>query len=266
MLFPNRARAPEIAPGMGFHSGARAMSGGEARLAYTAHMAYHSGARMMGAVSEAEMLRAFAAGLDANTLEALSAAGANDADIEELMAGYTDVPTLMAEYAGQVPTETTTVIPRPPEPLQHPQTQAQIPTGSTLVYEATSSRGLLSKLFTSTASVVADFNSHLSGTGMSVLSWQPAGSGTIQIHIADDVGHAWISDAHSVLDDAMRAVISGELAGSHVTVVSQATGNATLPGSPATNLTAWFENNATYIGLGIAGMFVLHTFFGGNRR
>ena len=282
MIFPNHPAFEELRSGMGmgYQPGAHAMLGYQPGA--HAMLGYHAGSHgNLGTVSDSQMQAAWDAGLDGNTIDALSAAGATDADIQALMAGTTDVPTLMAKYAGLQTTEGTTVTPtsaaHPVYAPPAPTNPAQVPSGSTVLYTATVVGGP-GNLTVTPASAMSQFASALTAHGMSVV--QSSNDETIlnkvfgtgapihfQFTILDSVGNAFTSDAKSVCDGVLMGIVGNNISSSNLSVVSTPTGSASPNlNPPASDPISWLENNALYIGGAIAALVLLNNFTGRKRR
>lgn len=280
MLFPNRAPDPQLRPGMGYQGGSHALLGyepGADALGYlAARMGYHGGSHALGAVSAAELQIAYDAGLDGDTLDALSAIGATDADIQALIAGTTDVASIQAKYSGHPTTEGTTVT-QIGVSTPAPTSTAQVPSGSTILYTATVVGGA-GDLTVTPASAMSQFASALTAHGMSVV--QSSNDETIlnkvfgtgaaihfQFTILDSVGNAFTSDAKSVCDGVLMAIVGNNISSSNLSVVSSPAGGAAAnPSSSSGDALAFLENNALFIGLGIGALIFLNNFTGGKRR
>lgn len=261
MIFRNQPAGPSIKPGMGY-------AGGADRLGYVAHMGYAGGAYPLGAVSTTQMQKAIDQGLDASTLTALSAAGATDSDIAALMVGDTDVPTLMAKYAGLKTTEGTTVTYDGAAPSSSGAAAAQVPSGTTLLYAVTWTAGI-GNLSVSTDKAISNLANGIATHGLSLISGQASDTGPIhygiQVTILDTIGNALLSDAKSVLDAVMQTVVGNNLSGSSLSIVSSPGQNAGGAPQPASGALAWLENNALYIALGLGGLVLLNNFTGKRR-
>jgi hypothetical protein len=272
MIFPNRAPDPQLRPGMGYQGGSHALLGyepGADALGYVAgRMGYQGGAHALGAVSDAELQVAYDAGLDGNTLDALSAAGATDADIQALIAGNTDVPTLMAKYAGLKTTEGTTVT-QTGGSIPAPTSTAQVPPGSTLLYTCTVNTPPLH----SAQDIINAISPLLPGHGMAMVTSQVSQQGSVSgpasfsLTVMDSVGNALKSDAQSVLDGLVENSLgAGNLQlQSSLSVVSPGT-TASGTAAAANNPLMFLENNALYIGLAVAGIVLLNNLTGGKKR
>lgn len=274
MLFPNHPDYAIIGPHMGYAPGARTFG----YAAGSNPMGYAPGARsFMGEVSTDEMNSAIAAGLDPNTLHALSAAGATDADIEELMLGDTDVPTLMSKYAGLVTTEGTTVThtgsPAEPDAGSHSSggtSHPQIPSGSTILYTVHVNTPPL----TSAQNILDAISPLLPSNHMSLQSSQVSSSGSVSgpavfsAIILDSGGNALVSDAKGYLDGLVSQFLgAGNLQlQSTVTVVSPGTTASGTPANTVNDGLIWMGNHLLYIGAGIAGFVLLRDFLGHRRR
>jgi hypothetical protein len=277
MIFPNHPAFEELRPGMGlgYQPGAHAMLGYQPGA--HAMLGYHAGSHgNLGTVSDAQMQAAWDAGLDGNTIDALSAAGATDADIQALMAGTTDVPTLMAKYAGLQTTEGTSVTATTSHttPSPTPTNPAQSPPGSTLLYTVSYNPV---KVFSAASSVILQIAALLPSHGMAMATNAVQQSGltsqaSFTMTILDSVGHQYLSDAQSVLDGLLNQFTNNGKLTSSVTLVSAGTtasgapGGAPNPNPNPNDALAWLENNALYIGGWVAVLVVLNNLVGGKRR
>lgn len=266
MLFPNRAPDPQLRPGMGYQGGSHALLGyepGADALGYlAARMGYQGGSHALGAVSAAELQIAYDAGLDGDTLDALSAIGATDADIQALIAGTTDVASIQAKYSGHPTTEGTTV-------TGGTSSTAQVPPGSTILYTCTVNTPPLH----SAQDIINAISPLLPGHGMSMITSQVSQQGSVSgpasfsMTVMDSVGNALKSDAKSVLDGLVENSLgAGNLQlQSSLSVVSPGTTASGTAGTASNPLT-FLENNALYIGLFVGGLVLLNNFTGGKRR
>ena len=271
MIFPNRAPDPQLRPGMGYQGGSHALLGyepGADALGYVAgRMGYSAGASHLGAVSAAELQVAYDAGLDGDTLDALSAIGATDADIQALIAGTTDVASIQAKYAHTGSTEGTTVT---GGATPAPSSTAQVPSGSTILYTASFNS---QKALITASAVISDIAAQLTSHGMSMISSAVQASGwtseaSFTMTILDSVGHNLLSDAQSVMDSILNQYTSGGKLSSSVTLVSPGTTASGIPNpgsQPASDPLTFLENNAMYIGLGIGALVLLNNFTGKRR-
>jgi len=242
-------------------------------------LGYTPGTRTLGAVSAAQMSAAEAQGLDPTTLLILSNAGATDADIQALMAGTTDVPTLEVKY-GIIPptTETTTVTPSASTTAASATgTGPQVPSGSVLLYTCTITGGVGDLTITpnqamslfATALLPHNMTVEQSSNDETILN-QLLGTGApvdFQFTILDSPGNNLLSEAKSVCDGVMLAIVGNNISASNLSIVSSPAipAAAAAPATP-TDAVTWLENNALYIGIGIAGLVVLSAVFGGKRR
>jgi hypothetical protein len=257
MIFPNRPGV-EIRPGMGVHPGANPFG-------YVAHIGYAGGARSLGAVSSSQMQAALDQGLDPSTLNALSAAGATDSDIAALMVGDTDVPTLMARYAGLKTTETTSVT-SSGSGSSTPAPAPQIPSGSTLLYTVDWTAGI-GNLSVSTESAIAQLKTAIASHGLNLINGQATSTGPIhyeiEVTIQDTIGHNLVTDAKSILDSLMAQIVGANVTGSNLSIVQSPGQAGAQPGTPTSSIVAFLESNALLIGVGVIGLALL---MGGRRR
>lgn len=196
----------------------------------------------LGAVSSAQMSAAIAQGLDPGTLSALSSVGATDADITALMLGQTDVPTLMAKYAGLQTTEGTTVTTNPAAGT------AQVPVGSTLLYQCTWTAGF-GNLTVSTNDAISSLGNMLTAHGLSVSSATVTGSGPVNYGIqvvvaATGMSFALVSDVKSILDALMQQIVGNNLSGSSLSLsTSPGIGGTTVAAASSSSIVSWLEAN-----------------------
>jgi hypothetical protein len=196
-------------------------------------------------------------GWDASLINGLIQAGATEQQLYDLQDGITDPTTLLMQLKairdpGMSPISPTT---QPAAPLAAPQ----VPSGSTLTYSATWSFALNN---VSNSSAIASLQSALPAYGMSVLSGSAQGGGIlgygIQVTIKDNIGHALLSDAKSVLDSLLRGLVGTNVTGSNLTIMSVP--NQPLPpGSftPPTDLGAWFQANWGYLAAALGAIVIL---------
>ena len=232
-----------------------------------------------GHISAATMTAALNQGLDNDTLVHLGAIGATDADIHALMTGSTDLDVLMAKYSntqsqGATINHVTSVV-------ASQASTPQIPSGSTLKYTVTYSQNISTP---APNSAIQQLQAGLPTFGMSVVHSNLVentllgfGHATIEFDVLDAIGHGALGDAKSILDSLMNRFTFNSVTGSTLVVTSSPAVSGANVGSPtiqagaaasATSLTTWFENNAVWMGLGIAGMFALNSVIGavGKRR
>jgi hypothetical protein len=264
MLFPNHPAYAEIRAGMGYQPGAHALLG----YAAPAHDldGYHAGAYALGDFSASMENAALDQGISINDIELLNSLGATDQDLSNLINGNITLTALYAQYGVTIPggggvaptTPASASVTPPPAPSGPP---AQVPSGSTLVYTVTWSPGI-GNLTVSTSDAISGLQQGLKAHGMSLINGQPKASGLttygLQATILDSIGHQYQSDAQSVLDGVMQQVVGNHLQGSNISSITPP-GGAAGPGgtpnpNPPTDLTAWFENNAGYIGLGVVAL------------
>lgn len=255
MIFPTRAPAPQMRPSMGYAAGSNAFG-------YVAHMGYLPGTSTLGAISATMQSNALAGGVAQSDLDLLNSLGATDNDIQDLLNGTITLSALYAQYGVNVsPPPAPAVSAAPP----------QSPPGSTLLYTASYNPV---KGWTTAAAAIQALAPLLPAHGMALQNSQISSSGLVSnasfsITILDSIGHNLISDAQSVLDALMNQISNNGLQSSSLTMVSPGTAaSGAAPGATTpsgTDLTTWLENNALYIGLGIAGLVVLQSFMGKRR-
>jgi hypothetical protein len=154
-----------------------------------------------------------------------------------------------------------TVVPYTPTPASNPPLPptapavAQIPPGSTIVYNATFNP--VAGWTTSNAAISA-LAPLLPTHGMSMLSPNVASSGLVSnaafsVTIMDSIGHALMSDAKSILDALMEQITNRGLIQSSIAMVSAGLSPGGSPNPQAPNITTFLENNAPLlIGLVLA--------------
>lgn len=147
----------------------------------------------------------------------------------------------------------------------------QVPSGSQLLYSAAWTVGL-GNLFTSPNNVIASLSAQLSPFHMSVIGQQlvtadgPINYG-IRITILDSIGHQYLSDAQSILDNLMRSLVGSNVVPQPLQIVA-VPGAPLPPGTvvaPSSTAVAWLENNLPLLLLGGVGLLVLGKFVGGRR-
>ena len=227
----------------------------------------------LGAISSDNAAQLVADGCDAGDVQLASSLGATDADAEyilslndsdaeesallKLISTLNDAAAgaaIAASEAAGTPSGTTTAA------------VGQSPAGSTLLYTATfNASGTLADplegLLSTPSQVVAAMAQYLQGTGLSISSTQSSSytGNSFTVTVTDSIGHALLSDAQSVLDHALTSINGVKKVSSSIQIGSLGSG---VPGAvpaalPATNITSWLESNAAFIGLGLAGIFVL---------
>lgn len=152
-----------------------------------------------------------------------------------------------------------------------PSTPAGAPTGSYLLYVG----NWAVTLSQSMNSIIAAVRSAVAGYGLqitnvncpacssvspsSILASMGVQSFQVQLQIlVTGQGFAQPSDAGSIVDHAFYTV-AGKMPTSSSTSVQQlpGAGAGAPPGAPGTSLTAWFEQNAMWIGIGILAIAVV---------
>lgn len=275
MIFPNRPPQPEIRPGMGlgylpgamgYLPGAMGYAPGRAAMGYTAHLG-----QISDSMEQAAMLDAANLGITQSDLDLLSSVGATDSDITDLLNGNTTVAALYAKYGVQFDTASTSAAAA--SPASSSSTPApQSPPGSTLLFTCawTAAVGNLS---VSPNNAIAALTQQISKQGFSVVSSQVTSSGPINYGISvtllDTVGHDTMANAASVPTALMQGIVGNNFSSTPtLTLVSSgaSSGGSVTAASAATDLTAWFENNAAYIGVGVVAVVALNAFLGGGRR
>jgi hypothetical protein len=278
MLFPNHPAYAEIRTGMGFAPGARNFSGyahgahlgdDSHHLGYSSgafHLGYEPGAHALGSMSDAIKNAAIDDNIDTSDIDLLDSLGATDQDMTNLINGNTTLSALYAKYGVTISTPATGISVPPAQ-----VSTAQVPPGSTILYTVKVNTPPL----TSAQNIIDAISPELPAHGMSKMTSQVSQSGNISgpaqfsLSVMDSIGHALKSDAQSVLDGLIENFLgSGNLQlQSTVTVVSP---GITASGQPGASLTsdpiAWLEDNALYIGGGIAVLVLLNNFTGGKRR
>jgi hypothetical protein len=275
MIFPNRAPAPSLRPGMGYSSGAF-------HLGYVAHMGYAPGAITLGSFSSSEEEAALAAGVCTQSdLDLLNSLGATDQDLTDLINGNITLTQLYAQYGATIPAgSAASSAPLPLAPASAVASSvsapAQVPSGSTLLYVCTVVGGP-GDLTVSPTSAMSQFASQLNAHGMSVLSSNNNetvlnavfGTGaaiTFQFTILDSIGNALLSDAKSVCDGTMQSIVGNNVSTSNLSIVSTP-GTASVAAAPAgsTDITTFLENNALNIGIVLGALILLNNFTGKKR-
>lgn len=266
MIFPNRVAAPELRPGMGYQGGSHAM------LSEVAHMGYAAGS--------AQGLGSFSANMAANAVQGgyctqadinlLNSVGATDQDLANLMAGIVTLQQLYASYGVTFDPGQSAAV--PPASSQASAPAGQIPPGSTILYTATFNPV---KAFVTASTVISDIAAQLPGHKMSMLTNAVQQSGitsnaSFSMTIMDSVGHQYIADAQSILDSLLNQYTDNQEITSSLVVVSPGVTASGTPGGstnpPASDLVAWLENNAIYIGAGVLALVLVNNFTGGKRR
>jgi hypothetical protein len=290
MIFPNRPPDPEIRPGMGYQPGAHALLGYQPGayallgdmgdlgysapahdLGYVAHMAYAPGANALGSMSDSYKNAAIDAGINTDDIDLLDSLGATDQDMNNLINGNVSLAQLYAKYG--------VTIPPPPVPHLAPQQSstpaqqssgpaAQVPSGSTLLYEANWSAGV-GNLSLSPNSVISTLGSDLAAHGMSIVSSQATSNGPIhygiQVMVLDTIGHTLKSDAQSILDSLMRQIVGNNLTGSNSSVTTTPGQSTAAGATPTSDPITWLENNALYIGGAVLALILVNNFTGKRR-
>jgi len=272
MIFPNRAPAPQMRPGMGYAPGARTFG-------YVAHMGYAPGANAMGYAPGANALGDFStsmenaavdAGIAPSDIDLLNNLGATDQDLSDLINGNITLSALYAKYGATIPGSSTATA-NATLPAVSSAPAAQSPPESTLLYTATYNPV---KGWTTASSAIQALAPLLPAHGMSLNSSQVSSSGLVSnasfsVSILDSVGHALISDAKSVLDALMNQITNNGLLSSSLAMVAPGTtaaGASAAATTPVSDPVAWLENNALYVALGVGALIFLNNFTGGKRR
>ncbi len=305
MIFRDAPPGPALRPGMGYAPGARGMGlshapqmrgykGGAFRMLGALGQDYGS---ISDSIAEAGLESGQATEAD---LELLGSVGATDQDIENLINGNITLAQLYANYGITIPG---TAVPASASvanlPLSTPSTvgpslttvaapgslpttpaatptatpaaasTAQSPSGSTLVYSVSWTAGI-SNLTVSANSAIASLTAALHTYGMSVVSSNATQTGPInfqiQFTILDTIGHALLTDAQSVLNSLMQSIVGNNLSGSSISLVSSPGQSTASASAAASSLTTWLENNALFLGVGVAALIVLSNMTGGKRR
>jgi len=259
MLFPNRQRG-QMRPSMGYSPGARTFSG-LGQVATIGHMPGSN--KTMGDISAAMESNAVAAGVSQSDLDLLSSVGASDNDIADLLNGTISLTALYTTLGVTIapPTPAPTVVAATPA-----VSTAQVPPGSTLLYTAQWTAGI-GNLSVSPNQAISNLQTALAAHGMSVVNGQATSSGpinyAIQVTVLDTIGNALQSDAKSVLDALMQQIVGNNLSGTMLSIVqigSSGSVNTGITATLASNPLQWLENNALYIGAGIAAVILLNSF------
>lgn len=281
MIFPNRRAQPEMRPGMGYLPGSSALgylpgssalgyAPGRAAMGYVAHLGDFSAAMEQAAMADAANL-----GITQSDLDLLSSVGATDDDLTDLLNGNTTVAGLYAKYGVTFDSASASAAATGTTPA------AQSPPGSTLLYTCSYNLIVGGHGSTDPTTLISDISSALPSHQMSKVSSAVQSSGigisspAFTMTVFDSIGHALISDAKSVLDGLVAQFTGAMPASSSLTLVSAGTtatgtpGSGTPGGNPQpqpTDLTAWFEDNAAYIGLGVLAVVAVNAFLSGGRR
>jgi hypothetical protein len=255
-------------PAMGYAAGSNAFG-------YVAHIGYAGGARGFGAISSTMMSTAADAGISPAILSTLSAAGATDTDIQNLMNGTTDLDTLYAEYgiAGS-PSQVAAAVAATPVTATPAASSGpgQLPTGSVIQYQG----GWTEVLADPTSAIQQALSTGLQQYGMQLTNFVNTGStllgtgkGGFTATIAiTGLGFNLVTDAQSIIVTIVQSVIGvGNLTTNQIGVVSLPAGaSATVtPAAAAPDFTTWLENNALWIGGGVAALVILNAFLGKKR-
>ena len=158
-----------------------------------------------------------------------------------------------------------TVVPYTPTPASNPPIapsvassgQPQIPSGSTIVYNATYNPVAG---WTTSNSAISALAPLLPAHGMSLVSSNVASSGLISnaafsVTIMDSIGHALISDAKSVLDALMNQITNKGLIQSSMALISA--GPVPAGSAGGQGVVSFLENNAGMLALLALGIVVL---------
>lgn len=242
-------------------------------------LGYHGGAHgnLAGFSSSLETAVIHAGLADQSDLDLLDSLGATDIDLENLLQGIVTLPQLYAQYGVTIPTSSP--VPTPPiSPTAYtpqgpsPAAAGQVPTGSQINYVAgwgpihgNADSGAVQAAL---AQQLPRWGMQLTGynaTGASILGMGTTGF-TASITVTG-AGFALLSDAQSILVTIVQSVIgTGNLTTNQATLVSTP---ATQPGAtpqPSTNIAAWLESNAIYIGAALVALVLLNNLTGGRRR
>jgi hypothetical protein len=277
VLFPNHPPFAEIRPGMGYAPGARnfgyapgARNFGDLHHAhlgdFSHHMGYAAGAWGMGDMSDQMRNQAVDAGIDTSDIDLLNNLGATDQDLANLIQKKVTLSSLYAKYGVTIP-DTSAAI-------SASASTGQVSSGSTILYTVKVNTPPL----TSAQNIIDAISPELPAHGMAKMTSQVSQSGNISgpaqfsLTVMDSIGHALKSDAQSVLDGLIENYLgAGNLQlQSTLTVVSPGITAAGTPGAdpnlPGGDAISWLENNALYLGLGVAGLIFLNNFTGKKRR
>jgi hypothetical protein len=225
------------------------------------------GVNTLGAVSDTANVL-IASGWDASLINGLLQAGATDQQLTDLLNGATDAPTILS----QLKAAQTGGINLAQQPAA-PASAGQSPAGATLLYQAGWTAGF-GNFLTSPNTVIAQLASALSQYGMSIASSSATGNGPItygiQVTIKDNIGHALVRDAQSVLDSLMKNIVGTNLSGTNLSLVAYP-GQTLPPGTPgATDFMTWFQGNWMWVAGGFAALVIgvplITGSMGGGRR
>lgn len=148
------------------------------------------------------------------------------------------------------------------------QAAAAIPTGSILVYNAT----IDTHFWSNESAIVAGIAGALSQVGIQIIgqstgSASGLGNFTVQLQLqVTGSGFTLPQDARSIVDHAIY-VQTGKMplsSGAHLVSTPNTPGVSAPPGS-AQSLTAWFEQNASWLFLGIGALVLLPSLIGRRR-
>ena len=213
---------------------------------------------------------AASAGVPVSTLQALINNGADSADLANLIDGTVSAAQLATNYNVTLPSSGASTT------STASTSTAQSPPGSKLFFNVTYNAAMTMTLASSAISQLA---SQLPAYGMSVQSSTTASSGwfsgaSFQLTILDSIGHNLITDAQSVIQSLLNtylgsgnqltvtfvSITPGSAGASQVPTVPASAASTTLVSSAAaastTSLTAWVEQNALLLGLGLFALVI----------
>jgi hypothetical protein len=230
------------------------------------------GVETLGAVADTANVL-IATGWDASLINGLLQAGATDQQLTDLLNGATDPTQILyqlklAKSAGVDPTvpptsspsmvqTALTTQPNSPNPASAPQS----PVGSTLLYTVTYNANISTPSPNDAISrMVAELPTYrMSVAGSKLVSntYLGLGSATIQFTISDNVGHASLTDAQSVMDSLMRKYTYNSVTGSQISLLalpfSQQPGSGT---NTQSSVTGWLQANWGYLALALGVMVI----------
>jgi hypothetical protein len=201
-------------------------------------------------------------GWNASLVNGLIQAGATEQQLYDLQDGLTDPTTLLMQLkAAQSigidpgmsapPPPSASVPPRPSVPGQIPysMTPAQVPQGSTLLYQVSYAQTLLTlaNLTLPASNVAAQIASQLPQYGMAVLQSTITDNGpqtfgiTFSIRVTGN-GFAQVNDAYLILHSLMQRIVGNTITSDPLSIVATGPGQG-LPAGLPPGATSWMSNN-----------------------
>jgi hypothetical protein len=218
-----------------------------------------------------------ATGWDASLVNGLLQAGATDQQLTDLLNGATDPtqilyqlklaksvgpggidPTVPPTSSPSMVQTALTTQPNSPNPASVPQS----PPGSTLLYTVTYSQNIStpapSDVMPRMLAELPTYRMSVAGSKLISNTYLGLGSATIQFTISDNVGHASLGDAQSVLDSLMRKYTYNSVTGSQISLLALPFTQAGTGGNvlPPSGVTGWLQSNWVYLAVGL-GVLVL---------